>query len=297
MDLREKCEQQTAQWSTDRWLGIMKRRDDQRNEREKHNEYHRQLREMDEEKTKKGNPFLCRIPAHLRPATEADMEDVTRIYNQEVRDGYRALDQDPQPVEAFRDFLRTCRSEKVPFLVAMSKYRNPNEPVDQAGHQVVGFAFLVVASRGLFGASRSNGKHSARMYVMVDPVFRRERVGTALIDRMLILTSRGYMEKENAYQFINPSNDPVYRSELYNPRQWLVILMEIFIKNLSNITTTKAGDEYTHLVEWLELDFDIEMVRHTSKYGIADCRGGAYLDRLLFEHRCKCKDGVFGLED
>jgi hypothetical protein len=226
------------------------------------------------------------------------MNDVTRIYNQEIGQGWRALDQEPQTVQAFITFLRFCCSENIPFIVAMSEYRNPNIPIEEVDHRVIGFAFLDVASRGIFGSTRSIGQHSGRLYVMVDSTFRRNRVGTALIDRMLITTSRGYLPKELSYQFLNPNNDPAYQSELYNPREWRIVLMEVYVENLGNIATTKAGQEYQFIRQWLETEFRFTFSTYTSNFGIADCLDDQkYVDRLLLEYRCRDSDGNWGPRD
>ncbi|KAH6654274.1 hypothetical protein BKA67DRAFT_274035 [Truncatella angustata] len=291
-----KREKQTAIFSLQRYMKMIQIDQEVEVKREKELEYARQVREMAKAKAEKGNPFLCRTPAHFRPAIDGDMEEVTVIYNGEVAEGHRALDHDTISVQAFQAYLQHCRKEKIPFIVAMSEYRNPNIPVEQVDHRVIGFAFLDVASRGIFGSTRSNGKHSARMYVMVAKHHRSNRVGTALIDRMLVMTSRGYIKKENSYQWINPKNDPAYFSELRNPREWRVILMEIYIKNLGNVRNTHRDNEYKFVLKWLTLDFLFHMVSYTSNFG-KDDRHLDFVDRALFEHRCNDSDGLIGLQD
>ncbi|KAK6087959.1 hypothetical protein SCUP234_01025 [Seiridium cupressi] len=295
--IQDKAQNQTANQSTERWLKQRETEKAQEQRRQRELEIKQQQLEMAEAKAKKRNPFLCRVPAYFRPAAEGDMKDVARIYNQEVCQGWRALDQESQTVAAFTQLLQLSRVEKIPFVVAMSEYRNPNIPIHEADHRVIGFAFLDVASRGVFGSTKSNGKHSAKMFVMVDPDFRRHRVGTALIDRVLIITSRGYLPKELSYQFENPDHDPTYNPELYNPRQWRTVQLEIFIQNLGNVATTIEGDEFKFIRDWLRIDFQFTLDMHTSNYGIADRHGQMLLDRVVFEHRCGDSDRNWDPQD
>jgi L-amino acid N-acyltransferase YncA len=295
-ELLKTIERQTVEWSVSDWMKKRIRKNDQEREQQKQREHEQQVREIALTKALRKNSFLCRIPAHLRPATEDDMEGVTRIYNHEVINGWRALDQEPQTAHTFCNHLRYCRSEQIPFIVAMSGYRNPYVPLNEASHEVIGFAFLDIANRGIFGSSKSNAKHSGKVFIVVDPKVRRNRVATALLDRLLIITSRGYLEKEMSYQFINPKNDPVYEPELRNPRQWRVLQMEIYVKNQSNVEATQRGDEYSLIRDWLSIDFNFTMDSYTSNYGIAERQVKIYLDRVVFEHRCHDSDANWEAE-
>lgn len=277
---------QTSAHSTTEWLGRQRRKDEHMRSELRKNEIRLQIRELEEARENKTNPFLCREPAHIRPAQSDDMMAVCTIYAQEVSDGWRALDQVAPDVEKFQNHLQLCQQQNIPFLVAMSGYRNPHIPVADQRHRVIGFAFLDIASRGVFGSTESNGKHSGRLYVMVDDRFRNMRVATALIDRMLIITSRGYLEKEASYQWVNPKNDPAYFPEGRSPRQWRTIQMEIYLENRGCPKETKDCQEYNFIRDWLQLDFNFIEDSYTSHYAIADHLLNKPLDRLVLEHQC-----------
>ncbi|ETS76291.1 hypothetical protein PFICI_11678 [Pestalotiopsis fici W106-1] len=285
-NLHDKLCIQTSAHSSEERLRDIRRRDEERREKEKRIEHARQVRAQEDAQAKKKNPFLCREPAHIRPAQLDDMGDICRIYAEEVCNGWRALDQVPLGIESFQEHFRLCRKDNIPFLVAMSGYRNPHIPVTEQKHRVLGFAFLDIASRGLFGSAESNGKHSGRLYFMVDSRVRYNRIATALLDRMLIITTRGYLANESSYQWLNPDNDPAYNAEGRTPRQWRTLQLEIYLKNLGTEAETKNGQEYGWIRDWLQVEFQFFESSFTSNYGFADRRGDTTLDRLVLERRC-----------
>ncbi|KAI0167722.1 hypothetical protein BJ166DRAFT_610468 [Pestalotiopsis sp. NC0098] len=282
----QKVRVQTSAHSTTEWLGRQRRKDEHMRSEQRKIEIRLQIRELEEARENKTNPFLCREPAHIRPAEPDDMMACCTIYAQEVSNGWRALDQVAPGVEKFQNHLQLCQQQNIPFLVAMSGYRNPHLPIADQRHRVIGFAFLDIASRGLFGSTESNGKHSGRLYVMVNDRFRNNRVATALIDRMLIITSRGYLEKEASYQWVNPKNDPAYFPEGRSPRQWRTIQMEIYLENRGCPKDTKDCQEYNFIRDWLQLDFNFTEENYTSNYAIADHLLNKPLDCLVLEHQC-----------
>lgn len=243
----------------------------------------------------RANPFQCRSECHIRPAEQGDMITVAKLYNQEVENGWRALDQDAVNPQSWTQILRNCRDEILPFVVALSGYRDPNVPIGQAGHQVIGFAYLDIASRGVIGSVRTNTKCSGRLYVMVDPQHRRTRIGTALLDAILRVVSPQYMPKEQSYQWENPRGDSNYfecRSNAHSQkRRWCSILMEVYIQNHGTRERTKRGDEYQVIWNWLEMDFSMNILSHSPIFGRADrLPTSPLLDQLVFEHRCSPAD-------
>ncbi|KAF2999973.1 hypothetical protein E8E14_006017 [Neopestalotiopsis sp. 37M] len=253
--LHEKLCCQTSAHSAEERLRKLRIREQERREKEKKIEQAREARARADAEAKKKNPFLCREPGHLRPAQIEDMADVSRIYTEEICNGWRALDQAPLDDEEFREHFRFCQKEGIPFLVAMSGYRNPHVPVTEQKHRVLGFAFLDIASRGLFGSAASNGKHSGRLYLIVDSRVRYNRIATALLDRMLIITSRGYLGNESSYQWVNPRQDSAYHQEGRGSRQWRTLQLEIYLQNLGTEGETKRGQEYEWIQDWLKVEF------------------------------------------
>lgn len=241
-----------------------------------------------ENEAERTNPYLCRIAAHLRPAEDADMDQVAEIYKKEVREGWGALDERPLPVATWRSIRKTCWDETLPFIVAMSGYRNPHIPVGQGNHKVIGFIFLDIGNRGIAGSMASPGKCSAKIYILVDPEYRRQRLGTSLLDAVFLRTSRPYMYKEDSYQFVNPDGYDLYRERFSRIRRFNSIFMEVYIKNLGGRGKTTEGEEYKFFDKFLG-DFDMSRVAHMGNFAVIR---ETFLDRLIFEHKAVTFYGI-----
>ncbi|KAK8055300.1 hypothetical protein PG993_000527 [Apiospora rasikravindrae] len=216
---------------------------------------------------------------------------VAELYKQEVENGWRALDQDTVHAPAWGHILGKCHEHNLPFVVALSGYRDPRMPIGKAGHRVIGFAYLDVASRGVMGSVNTNAKCSGRIYVMVDPQYRRARIGTALLDAVLRTVSPQYSPKEHSYQWENPRDDSTYYECRYNnhseQRQWRSILMEVYVQNHGTVEKTTQGEEYQAIWNWLEMDLSMNLISHSPMFGRADrLPTSPLLDLLVFEHRC-----------
>ncbi|KAK7951179.1 Acyl-CoA N-acyltransferase [Apiospora aurea] len=250
-----------------------------------------EITEKTEPAMTRANPYECRAQCHIRPAELGDMVAVAGIYKQEVENGWRALDQDVVQPPSWGHILGNCQEQNLPFVVALSGYRDPRMPIGKAGHRVIGFAFLEVASRGITGSVTTNAKCSGRVYVMVDPQHRRARIGTALLDAVLRAVSPQYSPKENSYQWENPQDNSTYHECRYDShsaqRQWRSILMEVYVQNHGTKEKTTKGEEYQAIWNWLEMDLGMNLISHSPMFGRADCLPTSpLLDRLVFEHRC-----------
>jgi hypothetical protein len=286
-----RLDQKMAQTSATKILekmGKLKRQAEKKQRLEKIRLMDQQELELREEMAQRVNPWLCRIPAYLRPASIEDMEAVAAIYNQEVRYGWRSLDEKPVGLEAWRGIFNQCKTLKLPFVVALTEYRNPYIPIEQAGHKLMGFAFLDIASRGITGSINSSGKHSARLYVLVDPQYRRNRVGTALLDSVMSMASPSYHKKEDSYQFENPNMDPVYFPANKNPREYRTILIEVCVKNHGTKDDTAKGEEYQFIWNFLEGEFQTFLQSHAVSFGRCESQNPpVFLDRMIFEHQAR----------
>ncbi|KAK8873159.1 acyl n-acyltransferase protein [Apiospora arundinis] len=250
-----------------------------------------QINEETEPAMTRVNPFQCRAECHLRPAELGDMTPVAELYNHEVRNGWRALDRDPVYPPSWLQILNGCHEHNLPFVVALSGYRDPSMPITQAGHRVIGFAYLDMACRGIIGSVRTNAKESGRLYVMVDPQYRRARIGTAMVDAVLRAVSPHHTPKEHSYQWENPRENPDYFDYRYDAhsekRQWCSILMEVYVQNQGTKEDTTKGDEYQTIWNWLEMDLSMNLISHSPRCGCANnLPTSPFLDRLVFEHRC-----------
>ncbi|KAK7969861.1 hypothetical protein PG988_008934 [Apiospora saccharicola] len=237
------------------------------------------------------NPYECRAECHIRPADLGDMGVVAQLYRQEVENGWRALDQKALDAQSWAHVLGRCQEHHLPFVVALSGYRDSRMPISKAGHQVIGFAVLDVASRGIVGSVATTAKCSGRLYVMVAPQHRRARIGTALLDSVLNIVSPQYSPKELSYQWESPHENHAYYPCRFNPhsekRQWCSILMEVYVQNKGTKENTTKGEEYQAIWNWLEMDLSMNLISHSPMFGRADhLPTSPILDRLVFEHRC-----------
>lgn len=155
-----------------------------------------------------------RLPNFLRCANAGDMPGVAHIYNEEVREGIQAHDADPVPASTFHNLLQGCTETHKPFIVvikntvmAYNLSEWPNKSIfyeyqrmvksrgkEDEDNMVIGFAFLGRFGHGL-GGDAGNSKPSAEVFIYVHPEYRNNRLGSALLDRMLAMTAKNYTSK------------------------------------------------------------------------------------------------------
>ncbi|PFH63135.1 hypothetical protein XA68_17779 [Ophiocordyceps unilateralis] len=146
----------------------------------------------------------------VRPATSEDLERILDILQSE-----RSNWDCPQvfrPIKPclknVRATLEACDRDKLPFLVAVpkeddamdrSKWPKHLEKLygdfvefmkrrESFSNTVVGFGFLSDVGNNMLGKCAET-RHSAHMQIIVDPRYRRQCYGTALMDRLLLSVS------------------------------------------------------------------------------------------------------------
>ncbi|KAL2752889.1 hypothetical protein ACRALDRAFT_1072695 [Sodiomyces alcalophilus JCM 7366] len=154
-------------------------------------------------------PRKVEVDCVLRPAKPSDLAGIVDIYNWEIKRGIRAWDTELVDEEDFRRIGRSCKDAKLPFIVAVGRPVDLNDPsnwpskvmweefkawtatsvVDPPQFKkreptVIGFAFMQPYDRG-FGLGRHVGRTTVQLSVFVHHEYRRKHVGTALIDRLL----------------------------------------------------------------------------------------------------------------
>jgi len=103
----------------------------------------------------------------IRPATEADLVEILRIYNYAVEHTTAVFDYRPHTIDMRREWFRAKQAASLPVLVA-----------DEAG-TVLGFA-----TYGPFRAWPAY-KYSVEHSVYVDPAVHRQGIGSALVGAVL----------------------------------------------------------------------------------------------------------------
>ena len=231
-------------------------------------------------------PYQVQADCHFRPATWDDLEGVAAIYNQEVQQSYKVFDTQPVSIAQFRTLLKTCREQNQPFIVAV---KGRYDPDNNLRRQVIGFCLLDTLQRGIAGSYEVTARPCGKISLVVHPDWRRKKVGTALLDILLICCSTFYIGK-HGYKWVTNS-DLTYAEPAYNPRKWYTLQMDVLVRSGKTKKEVEESDEYKWMLEFLEAKFNMQLIRHDEYF----CHSphmylGAsqrWLDRLVFEHRCR----------
>ncbi|KAI0010173.1 hypothetical protein F4779DRAFT_616903 [Xylariaceae sp. FL0662B] len=248
-------------------------------------------------------PHFVKIPSHLRPAVEDDVEQVMGIYNDEVLAGHTLVDMNPISLVKFRQlFLGTVR-EKLPFIVAVEGWHNPS---DATKGRIIGFVVMDVLTRGIMGSYATYSNPAGKLTVVVHPDFRRNNLCRAMLDTIFACTSRDYKPKLG-YQFIQPTPldhryiRPYYERPNVNARLWQTIDMEVIIQTDVSKEVVEGGEEFQWIRSFLSQKFGMRLVGHDVKFYKKDDKkhllssdGDSILnhnmtwyDRLTFRHYCE----------
>ncbi|KAI5924859.1 hypothetical protein F4810DRAFT_709050 [Camillea tinctor] len=234
------------------------------------------------------DPDEVQVPSHLRPAEKFDIEGVTEVYNKEVRDGYKVMDANPVTVDVFRQLFLACQDYKMPFVVAVQGWHQPNtKPNMNPNPRIIGFALVDVVSRGIGGSHFTRSRHGGKITVLVDPEFRRKRIGSALLDAIMSSCSQRH-NPYYGYQFVNPQQDLRFMRPFFNVRKWHYLEMEVIIRSGENEAETRKGDEFQWVWNYLEQKYLFVLKRYEEKV----LRGTKEdpkqcLDKLTFHYLCR----------
>ncbi|GAB1320083.1 hypothetical protein MFIFM68171_10293 [Madurella fahalii] len=270
------------------------------------------------------NYYVPRIPCFLRPAGKYDMEAVCLIYNQEVQFGLQTLDSRLLTVEDFERILSTTESLGMPFVVAVrgsakdlgmtrgnivySPYRQiPTDDSDRQNQrrgEILGFAFLSVWEPGLAGSGTGSSRATARINLFVHHEHRRKKIGFSLLD-MLLTTVSDRFSSQSGYDFVDPDNNPVYKSPKHHERKYFRLYLSYMVrhkhlaggnKNLEHVQKF-YDDDLIWARKLLEDSFNFtEKVRLEAVHRTPKCRKGpaCWLDAVVFEHTCQFDPRILG---
>ncbi|KAI1816800.1 hypothetical protein GGS20DRAFT_583146 [Poronia punctata] len=229
-----------------------------------------------------GNRYDVTEHCYLRPAVEKDVEEVAQVYNEEATLGYSLMDTKPVKAETFLELLSVCTQEKMPFIVAVERRRAPDgnrEP------HILGFSVVTAINRGIFGSFQTRSMPGGKVTVVVSRRHRRKKIGTALLDVIFHNCSPLY-ESKGGYTFLNFFHDNRFMGTEENPRLWFYFQFEILICSLGNEETTRQGDEFKWIKEWLEKRFSAMLEQYEGNLHY-DERQKKWLDKLVFRHRVR----------
>ncbi|KAI0550190.1 hypothetical protein F4679DRAFT_594834 [Xylaria curta] len=229
--------------------------------------------------TEYSNLNEVQIPCHLRPATESDIQLIAAIYNREVSEGYKAMDTKPIKPNDFHTVYNRCQIERMPFVVAVEGYHGVTD------QKIIGFALVTELSHGIAGSLETLSSRGGKLLVIVEPEYRQKKVGTALID--LIMTNcTGWYNSKCGCQFVNYTHDWISNEFGRNPRRWWYLEMEVMILSGVNEETTRKGEEFQWIWNFLEAKFDM-MLKHYDEKCCYEPRQMKWLDKLTFRRVCR----------
>lgn len=250
------------------------------------------------------------VPCHLRPATAADMGAVASIYNSEA---IQKFDSAPLQAADFEKILMDTHGHEFPFVVAISgsarvetlkegirfESSQPQQqifPPNLTEGVVLGFAYLSVWKPGLAGSHTGTGRATAEAHLYVHTSWRRKRIGSALLDRLLASVSLSAKSK-GMCDFWDPLRNPAYVAPCHHNRYTFKIYMQYLVKAEiganNGFNKTEAQENQTNALAWvkklLETDFDFkERFRFEAAFRTPKVEGEAssWLDSVVFEHTC-----------
>ncbi|KAL7626978.1 hypothetical protein AAE478_003753 [Parahypoxylon ruwenzoriense] len=234
------------------------------------------------DQSRKKNSREIRVPCHLRPAVESDMERVAEIYNEEVRSSYKLPDKFPVVASKFRQLLYGCLMQGLPFFVAVEGWHGHKN----CDNYVVGFALVDVVLRGIMGSYSTHGAPCGKITIVVEPEFRRQNICSALLDAVLICCSSRYTARLG-YEIVNPDKDPRFLCAASNVREWHHVEMEVPIPSKGPHNNFEDGEDSRWIFDYLAKYFDMDLVHWDEKIYRDDRFGGVWLDRLTFRHQCR----------
>lgn len=228
-----------------------------------------------------------KVECHLRPATLNDMEEVTAIYNREVKESTNVVDTELIPAAKFRTLLQVCNTLQQPFVVAVEGWHFPD--IDASNRRILGFSFVDTSDKGIIGSRATSTMTRGKITLIVHPDFRQKKIGTALLDVIVNCCSTIHSPREG-YQWVCDPNDTIHMSPPHSPRKWLLVQMEVLVKTKKSKEEVLQHEKW--LVDFLEEKFLLLLTKHDDHFGyrphpeVGEGPQG-WVDRLTFEHRCR----------
>ncbi|OTB08024.1 hypothetical protein M426DRAFT_266083 [Hypoxylon sp. CI-4A] len=229
------------------------------------------------------NDREIRIPSHIRPAKEEDMEQVAAIYNREVNTSYKMPDLQPVGDDKFRQLYKDCVSQDIPFWVAVEGFHFRNTK-----NRVIGFA-VMDTPRGIMGSYATHASTHGKLTIVIHEKFRRQNLCSAMLDAILYCCDPNYTARMG-YEAVNPTHDRRYMRPEANPRRWYSIDIEIVLPSGVSKEEVRDTEEFEWISKYLKNYFNMNLIQHDEKL-FKDTRfdsmnGGLWLDRLIFRHNC-----------
>ena len=251
------------------------------------------------------------LTCHLRPATEEDLRGVSKIYNWEVKNGFQAADTEPINEGDLSRILSSCMKMHVPFVVAVegtvadseskklhkrddfsaSAFRNWPGLLEMTTDKVIGFAFVYFHDRGLGGKPTSSmGSFTGKLFLCVDPNFRRKGVGMALMDKVLACCCTRWFAGDY-YTFNNPENDRLYSSSTLNSCRLMRLFVDVLYKTKDETEFGARTQENRHWYEkFLTKTFPFKELVQFDHYHRRELDTPFWVDKVTYQVVCRRPD-------
>jgi L-amino acid N-acyltransferase YncA len=159
---------------------------------------------------------------YARPVEMKDAQAIANIYNYYVVNSIIPEDQEPVTVADVENIINYCNYKKLPFIVGVKGTvpsgkdvqgrPGKNAKIIMPQHDnVIGFACIEYSQVGFSGSNHGLHRFTADVKVYVDHKSTRKGVGSNLMDHLIHILHFAYAFK-NGCEFVNPNNDPVYKT-------------------------------------------------------------------------------------
>lgn len=116
---------------------------------------------------------------YLRPVEFHDAPGLHRLMNWYMQNSALSSETDPIDEVDARQMVEDCRSNHLPFIVAVERATKTN---NNAAEKVLGYAYLSYYMDG-----KSSNRYTLEMRVYVDHTHKRTHIGRSLVDRILAM--------------------------------------------------------------------------------------------------------------
>lgn len=211
------------------------------------------------------------------------MAQVAEIYSTEALSSYKVNDREPVGEQEFQGILSGCRTNKLPFIVAIAGL--PKE--DRKADRVLGFALVGHSPRGISGSHTTHGATTAKITAVVHPEFRRQNIFSSLLDAILVIFSP-YYPQNGGYEWVGMfkrGDEPAYQLERFNERKMINVDMEVIVASGASLEAVQNSEEYRRLDMFLARHA-MTPVQHDEMCYRDDRFTPRWLDRVLYRHVC-----------
>jgi L-amino acid N-acyltransferase YncA len=159
----------------------------------------------------------------LEPLLSQLISDLQANYLADVQNSFVTEDQAPVTEKDWAKMLEDMGRNKLPFIVAVkgpmpvaplvgiSQNRRAPKAILPPSEEIVGFAFAQPFSFGASGLNTGRSRTTLDLQLYVHDQYTRKGIGRSLLDRLVQCLSSGYGAKDG-YSWLNPKDDPVYKS-------------------------------------------------------------------------------------